>query len=172
MPARKPTTASNASPRLKNYASEASEASIFDAIRKTLAAHKAKRIVFDYDDAGRATGIEFTVKLGSVPYTFRLPARFEAAEPLVAQARRSAGMSATSGEKLRNQTYRTVWATLRDWIDAQMALIDIGAVRIEEVFMPYLIIEPGVTMFERFAEQRALPSPHRTVITEEPGRRG
>src|SRR4051794_19022529 len=81
--------ANNASPRLKNYASGASEASIFDAIRKTLAAHHAKRIVFDYDDAGRAVSIEFTVQLGATAYAFKLPARFEDAEPLVAQARRS-----------------------------------------------------------------------------------
>jgi hypothetical protein len=165
MTTRKPVSG-KAAPRLKNYTSEASEESIFEAIRKTLAAHKAKRIVFDYDDAGRATSIEFTVMLGKTPYTFKLPARLENAEPLVAEARRSAGKAASPGERLRDQTYRTVWATLRDWIDAQMALIDIGASRMEEVFMPYLLVEPGVTMFERFAEQRALPPPSGYVITD------
>lgn len=154
-------------PRLKNYSSKASEAAIFNAIHKTLVAHKAKRILFSYDNEGRASAIEFTVQLGNAPYIFKLPARFETAEPLVAQALCDAGRSATSREKLRDQAYRTVWATIRDWIDVQMALIDIGASRMEEVFMPYLLVEPGVTMFERFAEQRALPAPKRTTtITE------
>jgi hypothetical protein len=169
MPTKKSTSGSAikvTSPRLKNYASEASEESIFEAIRKTLALHKARRIVFDYDDAGRAISIEFTVTLGKTPYVFKLPARFDEAEPLVAEARKAMRMSATSGEKLRDQTYRAVWATIRDWIDAQMALIDIGAVRLEEVFLPYLLVDQGKTMFERFAEQRQLPSPNRTVITE------
>jgi hypothetical protein len=168
MTARK-TTASRASksaPRLKNYASEASIESIFAAIRTTLASHKAKRIMFDYDDAGRATAIEFVVEIARTPYTFRLPARVAAAVPLVKQARENAGSWRISEEKLEEQAYRAVWATIRDWVSAQMALIDIGASRMEEVFMPYLIIEPGVTMFERFAEQRQLPPP-RMTITEE-----
>ncbi len=153
-------------PRLKNYASEASMESIFASIRTTLATHRAKRIMFDYDDAGRAISIEFVVEVGRTPYTFRLPARFEEALPLVKQAREDAGAWRLSEEKLREQAYRAVWATIRDWVSSQMGLIDIGASRMEEVFMPYLIVEPGVTMFERFAEQRALPPP-RMTITEE-----
>ncbi len=168
MRATKPTSgkATKAAPRLKNYASEASLESIFAAIRTTLATHKAKRIMFDYDEAGRATAIEFVVELGRTPYTFRLPARFEAAKPLVKKAREDAGAWRISEEKLDEQAYRAVWATIRDWVSAQMALIDIGASRMEEVFMPYLIVEPGVTMFERFAEQRQLPAP-KFSITEE-----
>jgi hypothetical protein len=168
MTARKNTqgAASKSAPRLKNYTSKATEQAIFEAIRTTLAAHKAKRIVFDYDDAGRATGIEFQLLLGKMPYTFKLPARFEQAEQLVAAARKAAHKSAGPGERLTDQAYRTTWAVIRDWVDAQMALIDIGAARIEEVFLPYLLIGPGQTMFEAFAEQRALPAPHMTITEE------
>ena len=166
---KKPATSSTARrPRLKNYASSASEDAIFGAIRATLGAHGARRVIFEYDGTGRAASIEFMVMLGDMPYTFKLPARFKAAEPLVAEARRSAGKAASPGERLRDQAYRSVWATLRDWIDAQMTLIDIGATRMEEVFLPYLVVAPGKTLFEEFAEQRALPLPRRgTVITEE-----
>lgn len=163
---KKPAAGKKAAPRLKNYSSEASESSIFEAIRKSLAAHKAKRIMFDYDDEGRATSIEFVVELGRTSYTFKLPARFEEAEPLVAEARKAARMGATSGEALSNQAYRAVWATIRDWVDAQMALIDIGASRIEEVFLPYLVVGEDRTLFEEFAEQKKLPPPSRVIITE------
>lgn len=159
-----------AAPRLKNYASEASMTSIFNVISTILAQHKAKKITFDYDDAGRAVSLEFMVTLNGQQYRFRLPARFDKAKPLVEKARQEAGSWRLSEKALDEQSYRAVWATIRDWVDAQCALIDIGASSIEETFMPYLIIDEGSgrTMFDVFAEQKALPSPrHNTVITEE-----
>ncbi len=162
----KRTGAKRDAPRLKNMYSEASEASIFDAIRKELVAHKAKRLLFDYDEDGRATGIEFTLEIGNAALQFRLPARFAQAEPILEQARRASRHPMSRGDTLKEQTYRAVWATIRDWISAQMALIDVGAVRTEEVFLPYLVLEEGKTMFEQFAVSRALPAP-RTVIREE-----
>lgn len=152
-------------PRIKNYLSSASETSIFEAIRKQLATHKAKRIMFDYDDDGRATSIQFSVEVGGNTLLFKLPARLENVEDLVRQSYKAAGRG-ISGEALRDQAYRTAWANIRDWVAAQMALIDSGMVRTEEVFLPYLVVAEGKTLFEEFAERRALPSP-RTVITEE-----
>lgn len=167
MPTRKTGAGAKGAPRLKNYSSEASESSIFEAIRTTLAAHRARRILFDYDEQGKATAIEFVVEVGKMPLHFRLPARFEDAAPLVAAARKAARQGATSGEALRDQAYRAVWATIRDWLSAQMALIDIGASSMEEVFLPYLLIDENKTLFEEFAEQRKLPPSSRVIITEE-----
>ena len=145
--------AAKGAPRLKNYRSQATEDAIFSAIRKELAGHLAKRIRFDQDDAGNAIAIEFSIEAsGGGRYTFRLPARFEQAGPLVAASLKAGGRG-TSEEAVKDQAYRTVWATIRDWISAQMALIDIGAVQPEEVY-------------ERFAEQRALPSPRMTIREE------
>lgn len=47
-----------------------------------------------------------------------------------------------------DQPYRTSWATIRDWISAQMALIDWEMVKLEEVFLPYAITPNGQTYFE------------------------
>ncbi len=144
--------------RLKNYRSQASESSIFEAIRKALATHKARRIAFDSDDEGRAIGIEFSLVLQGKTLSFRLPVRLDNAMQLVKQSYASAGRG-IGGQALQDQAYRTAWANIRDWIEAQMALIDIGMVRTEEVFFPYLLNQEGKTYFEAFEEHLALPSP-------------
>ncbi|MBA2287520.1 MAG: hypothetical protein H0W02_18760 [Ktedonobacteraceae bacterium] len=159
-------------PRLKNYRSDASLSAIFEAIRLTLASHKAKRISFDYDDAGQATSIQFVLEVHGTALTFRLPARFENVERLVAESNRSAGRS-QKGDALRDQAMRTTWANIRDWLSAQMALIDAGMVQTEEVFLPYLLNEAGQTYFEVFQERLALPAPragsdHRVTVSEGP----
>ena len=39
---------------------------------------------------------------------------------------------------------------VRDWVRAQLALIEAGCVQIEEVFLPYMVGTNGQTLFEAF----------------------
>ena len=57
------------------------------------------------------------------------------------------------GEK---QAERVAWRILKDWIEAQMALLDIQMVKFEEVFMPYIVDKHGRTLFEKLEEQQFL----------------
>jgi hypothetical protein len=64
-------------------------------------------------------------------------------------------------ETQKEQAYKTAWANIRDWITAQMALLDTGMVKPEEIFLPYMQDTQGVTLFERMEEQGfLLPSGH------------
>lgn len=45
---------------------------------------------------------------------------------------------------------------LRDWVAAQLALVEAGSAESEEVFLPYLLVAGrGQTLFEQFQEHRA-----------------
>jgi hypothetical protein len=48
---------------------------------------------------------------------------------------------------------RVAWRNILDWVQAQMALLEIGMAKIEEVFLPYMQDREGITFFERM-EQR------------------
>jgi hypothetical protein len=122
----------------------------FDAIQKTLVAHKARHITFSYADNGRIIGMEFVIEIGGTEYPFKLPARIENVEKIMYG--RSTNLSATQ----REQAYRTAWANVRDWIAAQCALIDTGMVKPEEVFLPYLISNDGRTFYQVMTENRFL----------------
>ena len=133
---------------LKNASSTSKNA--FDAIQKTLTSHKAKQITFSYSDNGRIIAIEFTIDINGVIYPFRLPARIENVEKILYPGRRQ--LSTTQ----KDQAYRTAWANIRDWIAAQMAMVDTGMVKTEEIFLPYMIGARGNTFFEEMAESRFL----------------
>jgi hypothetical protein len=51
------------------------------------------------------------------------------------------------------QVYRVAWRNILDWVLAQMALMEIGMAKIEEVFLPYMQDREGMTLFEQM-EQR------------------
>jgi len=170
-PSRKPSSR-KAAPRIKNYASRADMSSIFEAIRNALATHKAKKVMFDYDDAGQAIAITFQVAVNGIPYTCQLPNRFERVKQLVKEAYRS-NNDYISDERATEQAYRTSWANIRDWILAQMALIDSQMVKTEEVFFPYLLDEGGRTVYETFEQRQLLPgniSEGHYRISEEKGK--
>jgi len=124
---------------LKNYESKSAMPNIFAAIEKTLSTHGAKQIIRDYDDQGKIISISFLINTKKGPLGIKLPARFDRVEQIFKE------------QDIRykpDQPYRTAWATLRDWVDAQMALVDWEMVKPEEVFLPYAVTPSGETYFE------------------------
>lgn len=54
------------------------------------------------------------------------------------------------------QAERVAWRILKDWTEAQMALLDIEMVRFEEIFLPYIETNTGQTVYERLEEKQFL----------------
>lgn len=124
---------------LSNYQSRSPMPNIFADIQKTLVEHGAKQVVFDYGDVGKIVGITFTIETQAGPMTIRLPAMFDRVQAIFDK----------QGLRYKpDQPYRTAWATLRDWVKAQMALIDWQMVKLEQVFLPYAVGRDGRTYFE------------------------
>lgn len=43
---------------------------------------------------------------------------------------------------------RVAWRIIKDWIEAQLAIVEAGMVDMAEVFMPYQLMSSGETMYE------------------------
>lgn len=130
---------------LKNYTSN--DPRLFERIQKALAS-KAKQVMFDYSDDGKINGVAFTMEVKGQIIAFKLPARYENVERILYANRRSTWKPLSQAQK--DQAYKTAWANIRDWLEAQMALIETEMVKPEEVFLPYATDAGGQTLFERF----------------------
>lgn len=133
---------------IKNYTSNSKQT--FDKIQKVLATHGARRIFFEYGDGGRVKALAFSITIGGKDVSFLLPARVEAVKRIFDR----------EGYRYEeDQPYKTAWANIRDWIDAQMALIDTQQVKMEEVFLPYMAVGQDRTLFDDFEQKHfQLPS--------------
>ncbi len=121
---------------IKNYTSNSKQT--FDKIQKVLREHNAKQVLFEYD-GGKVVSLSFALDISGKLVGFKLPVRVEAIKKIF------------DNEGYRydpEQPYKTAWANIRDWLDAQMALIDTQQVRMEEVFLPYAVNQEGRTYFE------------------------
>jgi hypothetical protein len=46
------------------------------------------------------------------------------------------------------------WRILKDWTEAQLALIETGMVSVEQIFLPFAQSENGETLFEAIKRKR------------------
>ncbi len=137
---------------LKNAGSRSN--ATFEKIQKILATHGANQIMFDYrkDGSGQVEAITFGLEINGKMQGFRMPALVDNVAHILYKGR-------DMTEKQYEQAYKTAWANIRDWIDAQMALIDTRQAKLEQVFLPYLLIGETQTLFEKLeSTQFALPS--------------
>lgn len=125
---------------------------------------KARQFFKDYKD-GEVSSVIFVIPTDKGDLPFKLPARVEKMETFMLNEKRKREryewrrnqVELTENEKA--QAKRTAWKNVHDWIDAQIALIETEQVRVEEVFLPYLTNQSGVTLFEIMEKnQFALPS--------------
>ena len=145
---RKKTTTSS----LKNTYTQSPR--IFEDIQKTLREHQARSVTLEYDGDKRIEAISFVLAIGTQSFSFKLPARYKNVESIFERKR---GRRLNDAEK--DQAYKTAWANIRDWLAAQMALIETEMVDVGEIFLPYLLNNQGETYYEQF-----LYTPHNDLM--------
>jgi len=126
---------------IKNYTTEVDVYKSLGEIQAALAGHGARKIMVDYDIAGQPTGVMFMLETPAGPRGFCLPANVAGVQAVFAQQK----VKAKAG-----QAERTAWRNIRDWVLAQMAIIEAGQVDLEEVFLPYLTDGRGRTLYQLY----------------------
>ena len=101
-------------------------------------------------DNGKVISIKFIVDspIGTIP--IELPVQIAAVAEILRQQKKNNPRIKTS----LDHAERTAWRCLKDWVEAQMALIEIGMVSIDQVFLPYVINKEGKTLYAYAKEHR------------------
>lgn len=137
---------------LLNYTTTIDAYKTVSEIEYILVKHKAKSIMKDYNDDGAIISLSFLIDLGYTQLPIKMPVKTEKCLlVLEKQKKTNKNIKATY-----DQAERVAWRNLKDWVEAQMALIDIDQVVLEEVFMPYIVDNNGKTLFDRVKEQQFL----------------
>lgn len=128
---------------IKNYTSNVEVYQSLGEIQGALASHGARKIMVDYDERGQPDGVAFAIQAPDGPRGFRLPANVDGVRAAFARQK----VKAAEG-----QAERTAWRNLRDWVLAQMAIIEAGQVEVDQVFLPYLTDSRGRTLYEAYKD--------------------
>lgn len=131
---------------LKNKSSKGKNT--FEKIQNLLAENGANKVMFDYTQDGKLEAISFAMEINGKIAGFRLSAMidnvFQIMYPKHGEYRNKKYLNSW-----KEQAYITGWANIRDWIDAQMALVATRQVEVAQVFLPYMVMQGNQTLYEK-----------------------
>jgi hypothetical protein len=151
-------------PALKNTRSRSPLPNVFARIQKILIDHGAREFTFELDGEGKYTALKFAFEVQGRVLHFRMPANVDK----VRKALMDRAKTQTQVNIAIKQSYQVAWANVRDWLDVQMALVEIHLAELPQIFLPYMLAQDGkTTYFESLKEQHyLLPEPGVVHISE------
>lgn len=137
-----------------NYTTSINVHKTVGEVQQLLAGHGAARIGIDYAD-GSPVGVAFSLTTVHGPRLFTLPVDVDAMQKLLVQKDRKGELR--SGSKLtrtsREQAERVAWRIIKDWLAAQLAIVETEMVSIDQVMLPYLHVDEQTTLYDRYRER-------------------
>lgn len=124
---------------LLNYTTKVNVYTTLGEIQGILVKHGAKKIMQDYDDSGHIVALTFGVDTPAGPRGIRLPANVDAVHTVLAKQKVKCD---------REQAERVAWRIVKDWVEAQMAILESEMVQMDQIFLPYIVNDKGQTVFE------------------------
>lgn len=129
---------------LKNYTTQIDYFKTIGEIEKSLSESGVTHINKIYED-GLPVAVYFTLMFKGQPVNYKLPCNYEATFKILDRDR-----NVPTKLKTKEQAIRVSWRIIKDWITAQMAIIETQMVSMEQVFLPYTIVNnEGETLFEK-----------------------
>ena len=127
-----------------NYTTSVPAMRTIGQVQGKLAEHGAKAVMMNYEQ-GRVSSLAFQVDGPAGPLSIKLPVDLKATLRVMER----------DGLQQRYLTedhaYRVSWRIVKDWLEAQMALLDTEMVKLEQIFLPYIITRDGNTVYEIMA---------------------
>jgi hypothetical protein len=134
-----------------NYTTKINEHKTVSEIQSILSRKGANRVSIEYvGGSPEAVVFEYQVQGNAIP--FRLPCKFEGVrKAMLAEVPKVSRSKRDRDPAFAAQARRVAWRIIKDWIAAQLALIEAGQAELAEVFFPYVVVNAsGKTLYEEF----------------------
>lgn len=139
-----------------NYTTTVPVARTVGEVQAMLAEHGAAAVAIRYTDR-QPTGVSFTLPTPHGERAFTLPVDVAAVRRLLVEQERSgefrrlrqAAGKFTSSE----HAARVAWRVVKDWLEAQLALIEAQMASLDQIMLPYLHVEGEKTLYQVYRER-------------------
>lgn len=132
---------------LLNYTTKVDIYTTLGAIQGQLVKHGARKIMQDYDDDGNIAAISFLIDTPTGARGIRLPANVDAVMEVLHRQKVKCD---------RAQAERVAWRIVKDWVEAQMAILESEMVRMDEIFLPYMLNREGNTLYQLYCKNQLM----------------
>ena len=140
---------------IKNYTTNIPVEKTITEIQKLLVQNGARGIALEYDEHGNIKDIFFKVIVNQQELPFRLPAKADKVYAALHEGTPD-HYHTRYGEQWRSEAERIAWRICKTWLEAQITLINLEQAKMEEVFLPYLVMPSKKTLFETMEQNKFL----------------
>ena len=126
---------------IKNYTTKVPAVQTVGEIQGLLAAHGARKVMMDYGDGGKVLAVTFALECSGTIHGCRLEAKPAGVMSVMEKERTKCDM---------DQAERIAWRNVKDWIAAQVALVETEQATMDELFFPKLVDRNERTIYEAF----------------------
>jgi hypothetical protein len=133
---------------LLNYTTQIAAEKTVSEISGILARAGARAIMTEFNTKGVAIGVRFRIQTELGVTHFALPCDIGAVLKILSEQSRAGKVPRRLVDE--DQAARVGWRIIKDWIEAQLALVATRMVTMDQVFLPYAITNTGETVYERY----------------------
>jgi hypothetical protein len=123
-----------------NYTTKISVEQTVMEIHRILAKAKASAILNEYDLQGKISSVKFRLDINGQQVFYELPANISGVTYALKNDRQYRDDA---------HTRRVAWRIIKDWIEAQMAIVIAGMAEVPQVFLPYAQTDNGQSVYQR-----------------------
>lgn len=130
-----------------NYSTKIDVFQTLGEIQAMLVKHGAKKVLQEFDDDGNVTSVSFMINTPMGMQAIKLPANVQAVQTVLLKQKVKAD---------KEQAERVAWRIVKDWVAAQMAILESQMVTMDEIFLPYMLNTDGQTVHQLFINKQLL----------------
>jgi hypothetical protein len=140
---------------IKNYSTEVPTQKTIAEIQQLLVENGATGIALDYDGQGNLNALFFKIAYQGKQLPFRLPAKPQQVYQALFAHMQYQGVERYKQLRMEKATM-IAWRICKLWLEAQLTHVNLGQAKIQEVFLPYLVVENSQTLYERMEQDQFL----------------
>lgn len=132
---------------IKDYTTKIDAAKTAGEVQTILAKAGAVGVAMQFEN-GQPAAIAFTTMTPFGLREFTLPTNWQAVQRVLRKQRVQPAFQTDEHAK------RVAWRIVKDWVEAQLAIIQTEMVTLDQVMLPYLRTDNGSTMFEEYRQHQ------------------
>lgn len=140
-----------------NYTTKVPASKTVSQICQTLAKAKCQAVMQEFYPNGRIKSVSFRIETAFGIMTFQLPVNVDGVWKVIQRDK-----ALPYAKRTFDQAERIAWRIVKDWVEAQCAMVQVGLADVEQVFLPYAQRTDGITLYENLKmkrfDQLALPA--------------
>lgn len=132
-----------------NYTTSVDSYKTITSITQILSKKGASKIVFDNNSEGFPVSLTFQIVWMNSPVAFVLPCNYQGVLKAMRKDRKIPRKYLTE-----EQALKVSWRILKDWVEAQLAIVESEMCTLAEVFLPYAVTKNGTTLYRSIENNR------------------